>query len=346
MGARDGSEYLFELDSNTGKEVWSTRIGTLFENGWGDGPRGTPTVDGERVYAISGDGDLICVEAGTGKKRWELNLQRNLCGRMMSGWGHTESPLVDGDMVVCTPGGAQGTLAALDKKTGVVLWRSKELTDPAAYSSIIIAEVAGIRQYVQMTADGVVGVAARDGRLLWHSGQSANPTAVIPTPIFHDGYVYVTSGYGAGCGLMKLTAHAGGVTAHTIYSNRVMKNQHGGVVLVGGHVYGYSDGDGWVCQDFKTGKPVWTERRRLGKGSLTCAENHLYCYSEDDGTVVLIEATPTGWQESGRFKIRMQTGVPRKSGHIWTHPVVANGRLYLRDQNLIFCFDVKASRAS
>jgi outer membrane protein assembly factor BamB len=247
---------------------------------------------------------------------------------------------VDGDKVICTPGGRQGTLAALDKKTGEVVWRSKEVTDKAGYSSIIAVEVGGIRQYVQQTGQGVIGVAARDGKVLWRQAKPEFRTAIIPTPIFHDNLVYVTDGYGIGCDQFKLTPEGEGVKAERTYDKSVLKtvdNKHGGVVLVGEHIYGWTDaGNRWVCQDFKTGKVVW-ESKELGRGSITYADGHLYCYSESDGTAVLIDASPDGWKEHGRFKIPRT----KKPGSIWTHPVVANGRLYLRDQNLLYCYDVK-----
>jgi outer membrane protein assembly factor BamB len=350
MGAWDGKEWLFAVDTNTGAKVWSTEVGKLFVNGWGDGPRGTPTVNGGLVFAMGGQGNLLCVKAGNGERLWTKNMQKDLGGKMMSGWGYTESPLIDGEAVVCTPGGNQGTLAALDKNTGEVRWRSKDLKDNAAYSSLVVSEAGGIHQYVVMTDAGVSGVAAKDGRLLWRFPRRSN-TAAIPTPIVSGDYVFATSGYDAGCVLLKLTADGDTIQCQKVYGEdedyQRITNHHGGVVLVNGCLYGYSDGKHgrgprrWLCQEFKSGKILWSEDRKLGKGSLTCADGQLYCYSESDGTVVLIAASPEGWQENGRFKIPQQTKLPRKGGHIWTHPVVANGRLYLRDQNLIFCYQVK-----
>jgi outer membrane protein assembly factor BamB len=341
MGGRGDRELLFALDVKTGKEIWSTEVGALFTNPWGDGPRATPTVDGEQVYALGGNGNLLCVESATGKKRWQVSLDGDLGGAVPY-WGCGESPLVDGEQVIVTPGGEKGALAALDKKSGKVIWRSAELKDGAAYSSIVVAVAGNVRHYVQMTDKGVAGVSARDGKLLWQSELGFNDTAIVPTPIVNGDHVYVSSGYGAGGGVLKLSADGDKVKAEQVWANRVMVNHHGGVLKFGDHTYGFSDGRGWICQDFKTGERVWDGRGKLGKGSLTCADGRLYLYSESDGACVLIDASPAGWNETGRFKIPKETKIDRKSGGIWTHPVVANGRLYLRDQDLIFCFDVKA----
>jgi outer membrane protein assembly factor BamB len=344
MGADGRNDCVYAVDLTTQKKRWSTPISPRFINGWGDGPRGTPTVDGDRVYGISGSGVLICVSAADGKKQWSVDLRRDFGGEMMSDWGYSESPLVDGDKVICTPGGSKGTLAAFDKASGKLAWRSKGFTDSAAYSSLVVATVGGVRQYVQMTGESVSGVAAADGRLLWRIERSS-PTAAVPTPIIRGNLVYVTSGYDTGCMLIELSSNGNATKARQVYATKNLVNQHGGAVLVGDHVYGYSDRGNWICQELQSGRIAWRSNK-LGKGSVTSAGGCLYCYSEDDGTVALVEASPRGWAEKGRFTIPEETKLPRKQGRVWTHPVVANGRLYLRDQDLIFCYDVKDPTAS
>src|SRR5262249_54992488 len=257
-------------------------------------------------------------------------------GGGVPGWGYSESPLVDGDQVIVSPGSKTG-MVALNKKTGEAVWKCTELKDGAGHGSAIVAEEDGVRPYVQTASKGVAGVDAKTGKLLWYYPESNYRTAVIPTPIHKDGFVYATSGYGAGCDLIKLAKDGDKFKAEKVYANKNMVNHHGGVVLVGEHVYGYSDGKGWVCQDFKSGGVAWSDKS-LGKGAVTYADGRLYCYNESDGTCVLAEASPKGWKECGRFKIPQETNIPRKQGKIWTHPVVANGKLYLRDHDLIFCF--------
>jgi outer membrane protein assembly factor BamB len=355
MGGRDDTSYVFALDAKTGKELWACPIGKVFTNGWGDGPHSTPTVDRDLLYALDATGELICVETASGKKRWFVNLQKDLGGEMMSGWGYSESPLVDGDQLVCCPGGEQGTMAALDKKTGQVRWRSKELKDKATYASLVVAEFGGVRQYVQLTykgseGGGIVGVAAKDGQLLWYHPRPGFQTAVIPTPIVHGDMAYATAGYGAGCDLLQISRTGDKFQAKQLYTKNsqknVMKNTHGGVVLVGDYIYGYSDGAGWTCQKLKTGERVWDDKVKVERGSLTCADGHLYCYAESTGEASLVEPSPDSLKLKSKFKIPRETRLPRKEGRIWTHPVVANGCLYLRDQDLIFCFDVRGHTAA
>jgi outer membrane protein assembly factor BamB len=244
---------------------------------------------------------------------------------------------VDGSQVVVTPGGSKGAVVALNKDTGALLWRSKEFTDPAHYSSLVAAEIGGVRQYIGLTPQSVAGIAAADGKLLWRAPRRGQ-TAVIPTPIFADDSVYVTSGYGVGCNLFKISSQGGKFSAQQVYANKVVVNHHGGVIKVGDFVYGYSDGKGWTCQNFKTGEAKWQDKQKLGKGSLLYADGHLYLRQEDGkGPVALIEATSEGFKEHGRFD-----QPNRSDANSWPHPVIANGKLYLRDQDVLLCYDVKA----
>jgi outer membrane protein assembly factor BamB len=336
LGARDDAEQLICLDAATGEEKWATQLGPILGNKWGDGPRGTPTVDGTHVYAMGGTGHLICVQAEDGKKLWTVEMSE--LGGGKPNWGYCESVLVDGPRVVCTPGGSKGAIAALNKETGEVLWRSTELTNGAQYASIIPAVIHDQAQYVQLFQNELAAVSPEDGKLLWKTSWPGK-TAVIPTPIVSADHVFVTSGYGVGCMLVKIDADN---KLEEVYFNKNMKNHHGGVLLLGEHLYGHSDGVGWTCLDFKTGEIVWNERGALGKGCVTSADGMLYCVDEGNGEVALVEASPNGWNEQGRFKLTPQTTQRSPSGRIWTHPVVSNGKLYLRDQDLLFCYDVKA----
>lgn len=357
---RGDSEYLVALDlkdaDKTVQELWATKIGSLFhwkDNQWNQGPNATPTVDGNLVFALGGMGDLLCVDAISGQEKWRKSLAKELGGEVNPigggaedptplGWGYAMAPLVDGDQLVCVPGGKQGLMAALDKKSGKVLWQSKEVTDQASYSSPIVVEVGGIRQYVQVTNQGMVGIAAKDGKLLWsYERQPAYADVVIATPIFHNNHVFSTVGFGQGCDLIKLIPEGGKIKVEKVFSNKTMENRDGGVVRVGEHLYGHSENKGWVCQEFLTGKTVWSERNKLGRGSLVAVDGMLICVSEKDDQVVLIDATPVGWKEHGRFALPMASKQRKPSGGLWTHPVVANGKLYLRDQELLFCYDVK-----
>lgn len=337
MGARDDVTKLICVNVQDGTEVWASNVGEVLGNGWGDGPRSTPTVDGQFVYALAGKGDLVCANVADGAIVWKINLLD--FGGEIPNWGYTESVLVDGNLVICTPGGAKGTMLAVDKQTGEKVWQTEELTDTAHYSSPIVVQHQGVRQYIQLTEDHVFGVDPENGKVLWQA-EWPGQTAVIPTPIYHDGHVYITSGYGVGCNLFKID----GGKAEGVYgeeAKKVMKNHHGGVVLIDGHIYGHSDRTGWVCQNLKTGEMVWREREALGKGAVSAADGMLYCISEDEGHVVLANATPEGWQEVSRFTLEPQTELRNPRGRIWTHPVISNGKLYLRDQELLFCFDIK-----
>ena len=340
-GSRDKKAEIICIDSG-GKELWSAPIGEDpekgYNTGWGAGTRGAATVSDGMVFAMNANGDLACFNADDGKRIWNKDLVNDFGGGIPS-WGFSESPLVDGDKVVVTPGGDKGAIVALDKKTGKELWRSKGLKDGAQYSSLVAAEVKGRRQYIQLFMNTLAGVDAKNGDVLWTSPWPEGRTAVIPTPVYHEGTVYMTSGYGSGCKLVKID----GGKAEDIWENKVMKNHHGGVVLVDGHIFGFSDGGGLVCQELATGKQKWNHRDEGSqKGAVHYADGMLYCMDEEAGSVFLAEANTEKYIEHGRFEIPRQTKLREgTNGKIWTHPVVIGGKLYLRDQDLLFCYDVK-----
>jgi len=333
MGNRGPNETVWALDAATGQDAWSTPIASARTVDRGDGSRGTPTVDGANIYALGVGGDLVCLETASGKLKWRKSLVTDF-GGSMPGWGYSESPLVDGDKVIVTPGGRAATLVALNKNTGEVAWKSQVPEgDAAHYSSAIAANVAGQRQYIQFLRGGVVGVDARDGKFLWRYKEPANGTANCSTPIFRDNMVFAASAYGTGGGLAKLTAGPEGATATQVYFTKQMQNHHGGMVLVGDHLYGF-DNANLTCLNFLTGELAWSNRS-VGKGSVAYADGHLYARSER-GAVALVEATPKAYVEKGRF-----TPPDLSGAFTWPHPVVAGGRLYLRDQNVLLCYDIK-----
>lgn len=338
MGARDGRELLICVNVTDGTERWSAEVGDVYDNDWGNGPRSTPTVDGDHVYTLGARGDLICAQVADGQVVWTAKMED--LGGSIPGWGYSESVLVDGDLVICTPGGESGTLAALNKLTGEVVWRSADWTDGAQYSSPIVVTHAGVRQFIQLTKESLAGVRADNGEVLWKT-EWPGSVAVIPTPVYHDGYVYATAGYGVGCNLYKLDDNQQVTEVYGEEVKKVMKNHVGGVLYFEGNIYGYSDSSGWVCQDFLTGEQKWRERNALGKGTLTCADSLLYCLSEDEGVVALVKPSPEAWTELARFTLEPQTDLRKPKGRIWVPPVIANGKLYLRDQELISCYDIE-----
>jgi outer membrane protein assembly factor BamB len=335
LGTRGENEVLLAIDVRSGQERWSQPVGEVLGNNWGDGPRSTPTVDGQRVYTLGAKGTLTCSDAATGEPVWSKSML-DLGGKTPT-WGYCESPIIYGETVICTPGGEQGAIAAFNKETGEVVWRSTELVSQAHYASIVTANRNREDELVQLLPDQLVGVSAKSGKTLWTHPWPL-PTAAIPTPIVRGNFVYATSGYGVGSTLIEVTPE---YSVDEKYKNKVMKNKHGGVILVGDHLYGYSDDIGWVCQEFETGDRVWREREALEMGAVAYADGMLYCVGQKQGDVVLIEASPEGWKEHGRFRLTPQSELRKPEGGIWTHPVICAGKLYLRDQNLIYCFDVR-----
>ena len=351
-------EYVIAIDEKTGTELWRAKIGPIYTykgNAYGDGPRSTPTIDGNFLYALGGQGDLVCIEIAGKKEVWRKNLFKDLDGEMMDKYGVSESPLIDGKLLICTPGGPKGTLAALDKTNGNIVWRSKGLTDKAPFSSVVAAEFHGVRQYVQthyhdQAGEGygaVSGVEAKSGKVLWSKPFfMGNNDGIGTTPVITGNYVYVTAGFGSGCQLFEID---NGQNATPKYSKKIakkVKNAHGGVVLAGDHIYGHSERDVWICQELKTGKIDWEEPNTLqcASGAITAAEGKLYLYT-DTGEVGLIDADPKAFNLISSFSIPEKSTIPKmrttsRSSRIWAHPVIANKRLYLRDHEYIFAFDL------
>lgn len=340
LGTRDGKSCVLAIDANTGNERWAAPLGAEYENDWGNGPRCTPTVENGLVYVLDPTGILACIRAKDGSEVWRTSLIDDLGGKLPN-WGYCESVLIDGDLLLCTPGGDQGAIAALEKATGKVRWRATEMKDNAHYSSIVKAAIHGQPQYVQLMETRLVGLAPEDGRLLWES-PFLGRVAVIPTPIVHENKVFATAGYGAGCTLVDVSGENIATVAYDDAARKLMKNHHGGVIRIGDYLYGHSEGVGWLCMEFATGKKVWAEKGALGKGAIGYADGMFYCLGEDDGEVVLIDATPDGWNEQGRFTPEPVSEIRKDKGKRWTHPVIVDGKLFLRDQDLIYCYDVKA----
>jgi outer membrane protein assembly factor BamB len=332
QGSAGGRSVVYTLNRADGKPVWSKALGAAATNDKGSGPRSTPTVDGDRVYVLTENGDLACLKAQDGTVAWQRNILKDFAGHNIY-WLLSESPLVDGNNVVVTPGGRGAGMVALDKMTGKTVWTAKELNDEAGYASAIVADVDGVRTIMTLTSQAGIGVRASDGKVMWRQKNVANGTANIATPVFSDNKVFYTSAYGTGAALVGLSAQAGEVKAREIYFTRDMQNHHGGVVLVNGYLYGFNNSI-LSCLKFATGETMW-RNRSVGKGSLTYADGHLYLLGEDN-VVGLAEAVPGGYKEMGRFKIA-DKGWPS-----WAHPVVSGGRLYIRNQDTLSAYDVRA----
>ena len=348
MGDRGPDGYVIAIDLSTQKEIWSTKIGTAWTKSNDPGSRCTPTVDGELMYALTGNGEMACLETATGKVAWTKNFAKDFAGKMMSGWGYSESPLIDGDKVVVTPGGNDSMMVAMNKKTGEVIWKAKVGTlagkgkDGAGYSSIVVAEIAGVKQYIAMVGKGGIGIAAADGKFLWAYTKAANGTANITNPLVKGDLVFLSSAYGAGSGCVKLSADGnGGVKAEEVYflDAKTFQNHHGGVVQVGDYLYGGQGQNAGlpVCIELKTGKIAWTAPKAPSGGSaaVLAYEGGVIFRYEKGAAVVLIAADPAKFEVKGQFKL------PVDEGPAWSHPVIHDGKLYVRTQDTLMCYDLK-----
>lgn len=332
LGARQNTEYVFAFDAASGKKLWEVANGRRFNNDRGDGPRSTPTIEGDRVYVFGSSGDLTVLDAASGKVFWTQNLLQKYGGSNIS-WGLSESPLVLSDRIIVTPGGRGASIVALRKTDGSLIWKSQ--SDEPGYSSALLHPIGNVQQAVVFTAERALGVDVNDGRVLWSYNRVSNRTANIATPIARGNHVFLSSDYGTGAGLLALTPSdsATGIKASEVYFTNEMRNHHASSVLVGDYLYGFSSSI-LTAMHFETGKVAWRDRS-VGKGSLVFADDRLYLFSEN-GVVGLAEANPQKYVEHGRFQLR--------TGNLptWSHPVVSGGKLFIRDQDTLYAYDVAA----
>jgi outer membrane protein assembly factor BamB len=335
---RAKNEFAVALDEVSGDQVWSVRIGTVGPNRGPQytGTRSTPSVDGDRIYCLASGGELVCLEAADGRQIWQHHLEEDFGGKPGK-WAYAESVLIDGDVLVCTPGGSQATLAALDKMSGALLWESQVPGgENAEYASVMIAGSGAQRQYVQFLRKGLVGVAAKTGKFLWRYDKTTDEYANILTPIVRGNHVF-SAGSGTGGGVVELTGDGERMTAKEVYTERYLSASIGGAVLVDGNLYGASK-RAMFCADFATGKISWSERA-MRNASICCADGLLYVRLHNNGEVALVEPSSREYLERGRLQ------PPQRSrSKAWPHPVIANGSLYLRDENLLYCYDVSDSQ--
>jgi outer membrane protein assembly factor BamB len=343
------SQCIIAVDLGTKTVAWSTPLTDGVPKHDYLGSRCTPTVDGDFIYVITSNGQISCVKTADGSPVWKKDFATEWSGKLMSNWGYSESPLIDGDYVLCTPGSPQAMIVCLDKLSGKTVWES-EVADKgekgapgAGYSTITISEGAGVKQYVQLIGRGLIGVRASDGKLLWRSNHIATSVADIPTPIVHGDYVFGSTGYGDGGSiLLKLVKTSDGVNAVEKYyrAPKLLQNQHGGMVLLDDFLYfGNAHGQGFpVCVEMVAGKIEWGGKNRgpgSGSAAITCVDRHLI-FRYQSGEVALIEANPKEYILKGSFKPEVQI---KES---WAHPVVAHGKLFLREQDTLMCYRLTA----
>lgn len=349
MGADEQSCFAMCLDSPTGKNMWKTKVSRAggdddYNVGWGAGPRSTPTVDGNQVFVLSDVGIVTALKKDSGDVLWSVDLVKEYNGQIPK-WGYSESILIDGDRIIVCPGGAN-FMVGLDRQTGRLLWQSRGYDAPAHYVSVIKGTLGGISYYVTASNKGVVAFDSQNGNKLFEDPTTGNNVATIPTPIVTGDLIYHTSDYGAGNVLLKLTAAGGTIRADQVYhlDGKTMMNHHGGVVLVDQVIYGFTKANGgtWMAQDLPSGDTLWEEKLRGNKsGSIAYADGRLYCYNDGDGTVILVEPSRKGFQAKGTLTLPKQTSIPRDRGAIWAHPVIANQTLFIRDQDLLFAYEIK-----
>ena len=317
-----------------GKPRWQADNGPAWTRDH-PGTRGTPTIDGDRVYHESPLGELTCYDAQSGKKIWGLNILQEFGGQNIT-WALAESVLIDGDRLICCPGGDKASVAALDKRTGKTVWASPPLDHESSFCSPVMVEHGRTRMIVTMTDRAVVAFAPADGRIIWrHPYQNQRQNHPI-SPIYSNGMLYVTSGYGKGAIGLRLADD--GRSVKQVWEQPSQDPVHGQAVLVDGYVYASSHqsiGGKWSCVEFATGKLMWQDACVGKGGSVVFADGMLYCYSET-GVVGLVRPSSRQCHLVSTFK------VPLGDGSHWAHPVVSNGRLFIRHGNVLMCYAVSA----
>ena len=352
IGDIDDTQYAISLSAETGKQLWRAELG---ESNRADytGSRSTPTWDNGKLYCFTTDAVLVCLNADTGQLVWKRDMVEDFGAQIMLAkgqweWKFSESPLVDGDNVIVTPGGLDAMMVALNRETGDEVWRcpmpelGEKGCDGAGYSSAVIGNACGVRQIVQMTGRGVIGVDAKTGQFLWGYNRVANDVANISSPIVSGDFVFASTGYQTGAALIHLSKTSSGefhVEEKYFLPPTVFQNHHGGFVLHDGHIYG---GHGHklglpICIRLEDGEVLWGPIRNDGKASAACclADNHLY-FRYQNGLVVLVEATPDEYRETSSFMI------PRVRAESWSHPAISAGKLFLKEQDQLYCYDISA----
>jgi len=338
-GTRDDDEILVALDMN-GKILWQSVMGRVW-TGSNPDSRATPTVEGNRVYTCSGLGDIACFDGTTGEIIWSYKASEENKGTY-GRWGIAESLLIDGDKLYFSPGGPETMTIALNKATGDVIWRSASLDDKPGYVSPILINYAGKRMIINVSLEHTFAVDASNGEILWkvaHENSSSGRELILcVTPLFFDGNVYVTGGYNIGGRMIRIGED--GKSAEVIWDDDIRDVHHGGVVLVDGYIYGanwLNNADGnWCCIDWNTGKKMWEEHWNC-KGSIISAEGMLYIYDEKNGNVGLLKATPEKFDLISSFQVTQGS-----RGPFWTHPVIHNGVLYIRHNDALMAYNIKA----
>jgi outer membrane protein assembly factor BamB len=331
MGEVDNKCYLLALNTADGKVAWKLPMGgAVKDTQGGPGPRSTPATDGTIVVGVAPTGEIACARVADGRPVWQKNMKE--FGGNAGGWHFSESPMLDGNLVVLSPG---GTIVALNKLNGGTAWKSKKFKGESnCYTSLGIAELGKVRVYMLMTMDTVAGVLATNGSVLWE-GTFPGKTAVAATPVYGNGVVFAAAGYGVGCKAYNVALAGAQIRFADAYTGTQLQIHHGGMVAVGDHVYGLHDGGALKCIELKTGKEAWSDRS-VGKGSIAFADGHLICRGEG-GAVALVEAKPEAFKEKGRF-----TPPTTNGGKCWAHPAISGGKLYLREQDILYCYDIKA----